>query len=180
MSRIRLFIVALGAAVALVIPTTATTASEATLLTGSVGPGFTITLKKGATKVRTLKAGTYTIRVSDKSNMHDFKLKGSTRKSITTVGLQGHEDHDREAQQGHGHLLLLSSRFEHEGHLPGHLDPSDVPAVLGGMAGTFFRAVRPRFAGSRSARGRRGRSVGRAALRRSGGARRTPPAPGRA
>ncbi len=89
MSRIRLFIVALGAAVALVIPTTATTANEATLLTGTVGPGFTITLKKGATKVRTLKAGTYTIRVSDKSNIHDFKLKGSTRKTITGVAFKG-------------------------------------------------------------------------------------------
>jgi|SRR5918995_5119230 plastocyanin len=89
MSRIRLFIVALGAAVALVVPTSATTANEATLLTGTVGPGFTITLKKGATKVRTLKAGIYTIRVSDKSTIHDFKLKGSTRKSITTVPFKG-------------------------------------------------------------------------------------------
>ena len=89
MSRIRLFIVALGAVVALVIPTTATTASEATLLTGTVGPGFTITLKKGATKVKTLRAGTYTIRVSDKSNIHDFKLKGSTRKTITGVAFKG-------------------------------------------------------------------------------------------
>ena len=89
MSRIRLLIVALGAAVVLVVPTTATTAIEATLLTGSVGPGFTITLKKGSTKVRTLKAGTYTIRVSDKSNIHDFKLKGSTRKIITTVAFKG-------------------------------------------------------------------------------------------
>ena len=89
MSRIRLLIAALGAAVALVIPTTATTANEATLLTGTVGPGFTITLKKGATKVRTLRAGTYTIRVSDKSNIHDFKLKGSTMKTITTVAFKG-------------------------------------------------------------------------------------------
>ena len=89
MARIRLFIVALGVAVALVIPTTGTTASEATMLTGSVGPGFTISLKKGGVKVRTLKAGTYTIRVSDKSNMHDFKLKGSTKKSITTVAFKG-------------------------------------------------------------------------------------------
>ena len=89
MSRIRLLIVALGAAVALVVPTTATTANEATLLTGTVGPGFTITLKKGATKVRTLRAGTYTIRVADKSNMHDFKLKGSTSKTITTVAFRG-------------------------------------------------------------------------------------------
>ena len=90
MSRIRLLIVALGAAVALVVPTTATTANEVTLtLTGTVGPGFTITLKKGATKVRTLKAGMYKIRVADKSNIHDFKLKGSTRKAITGVAFKG-------------------------------------------------------------------------------------------
>ena len=89
MSSIRLFVVALGAAVALVVPTTATTASEATLLTGTVGPGFTITLKKGATKVRTLKAGRYTIRVSDKSNIHDFRLKGAVTKTITGVSFKG-------------------------------------------------------------------------------------------
>ena len=106
MSRIRLLIVALGAAVALVVPTTATTANEATpKLTGTVGPGFTITLKKGTTKVRTLKAGKYTIRVSDKSNIHDFRLKGSDQEDHHHGGVQGHEDRDRDAQQGHGHVL---------------------------------------------------------------------------
>jgi plastocyanin len=89
MSRIWLTMVALAAAVALVIPTTGSTASEATLLTGTVGPGFTITLKKGATRVRTLKAGRYTIRVSDRSNLHDFRLKGSTNKTITGVAFTG-------------------------------------------------------------------------------------------
>jgi plastocyanin len=89
MSRIWLTLVALAAVVALVIPTTGSTASEATLLTGTVGPGFTITLKKGTTRVRTLKAGTYTIRVSDRSNIHDFRLKGSTRKTITGVAFRG-------------------------------------------------------------------------------------------
>ena len=90
MSRIWLTLVALAAVgVALVIPTTGSTASEATLLTGSVGPGFTISLKKGATRVRTLRAGTYRIRVNDRSNQHDFKLKGSTRKSITGVAFVG-------------------------------------------------------------------------------------------
>ena len=89
MARIRLLIAALGAAVALLVPTTATTANEATLLTGTVGPGFTITLKKGTTKVRTLKAGTYRIRVTDKSNIHDFRLKGAVRKTITTVPFKG-------------------------------------------------------------------------------------------
>lgn len=89
MSRIWLTLVALAATAALVLPTTATTASEATLLTGTVGPGFTITLKKGTTRVRTLKAGSYRIRVTDKSSIHDFRLKGSTRKTITGVAFKG-------------------------------------------------------------------------------------------
>jgi plastocyanin len=89
MFRIRLILVALGAAVMLAVPTTATTANEATMLTGTVGPGFTISLKKGGVKVRTLRAGRYTIRVTDKSNIHDFRLKGAVRKTITTVAFKG-------------------------------------------------------------------------------------------
>ena len=64
--------------------------SNVTKLTGTVGPGFTITLKKGTAKVKTLKAGTYTIRVSDKSNMHDFHLKGpGVNKVITSTPFKG-------------------------------------------------------------------------------------------
>ncbi len=45
-------------------------------LTGTVGPGFTITLKLGGKAVKTLKAGKYTITVSDRSAIHNFHLKG--------------------------------------------------------------------------------------------------------
>ena len=45
-------------------------------LTGTVGPGFTITLKKGTVPVTKLKAGTYIFKISDKSSLHDFHLKG--------------------------------------------------------------------------------------------------------
>ncbi len=122
MSRIRLLIVALGAAVALVVPTTATTASEATpTLTGTVGPGFTITLKKGTTKVRTLKAGTYKIRVTDKSNIHDFKLKGSTRKTITTVAFKGTKTVTVKLNKGTVTYFCSPHATMHEGHVPGHL-----------------------------------------------------------
>ena len=55
-------------------------------LAGTVGPGFTITLKQGGTKVTTLKAGTYTITVADKSNIHDFHLTGPGVNKKTTVG----------------------------------------------------------------------------------------------
>ena len=45
-------------------------------LNGVVGPGFNISLKEAGTKVTKLKAGTYVIKVSDKSNIHNFHLTG--------------------------------------------------------------------------------------------------------
>jgi plastocyanin len=63
---------------------------SATALTGSVGPGFTITLAQGGKKVTSLKAGSYTIAVSDKSNIHDFHLLGpGVNKVVTTVPFVG-------------------------------------------------------------------------------------------
>ena len=59
-------------------------------LIGTVGPGFTISLKQGGKLVKTLKAGTYTIVVSDKASIHDFHLKGpGVNKVITDVGFTG-------------------------------------------------------------------------------------------
>ena len=54
------------------------------------GPGFTITLKDGSGKaVKSLKKGTYTIVVSDKSNIHNFHLAGPGINKKTDVGFQG-------------------------------------------------------------------------------------------
>jgi plastocyanin len=65
-------------------------ASAATPLAGTVGPGFTITLDKGGKKVTTLKAGSYTITVNDKANIHNFHLFGpGLNKQITTVPAVG-------------------------------------------------------------------------------------------
>ena len=64
-------------------------------LKGTVGPGFTITLKKPgvAKKVTALKAGTYSITVVDKSSIHNFVLEkakgGKFEKEITGVGFVG-------------------------------------------------------------------------------------------
>ena|ERR1700736_2597794 len=73
MSRIPLLIAGLATMLVLAAPTAA---MGPTKLTGTVGPGFTITLKKGGATVKTLKAGKYTITVSDKSKIHNFHLKG--------------------------------------------------------------------------------------------------------
>jgi plastocyanin len=64
--------------------------AAATPLAGTVGPGFTITLAKGGKKVSTLKPGSYTIKVADKANIHDFHLFGpGVNKVITTVPFVG-------------------------------------------------------------------------------------------
>lgn len=55
-------------------------------LKGVDGPGFTITLTKGGKKVTKLKPGTYIIKVSDKSNIHNFHLKGPGVDKKTSVG----------------------------------------------------------------------------------------------
>jgi plastocyanin len=86
MLRIRLAFVAL-AALALVVVASASAATPT--LTATDGPGFTITLKKGKTKVTSLKAGKYKIVVKDLSNIHNFHLKGPGVDKKTGVGAKG-------------------------------------------------------------------------------------------
>jgi plastocyanin len=69
--------------------TTAAAPAAPVKLTGTVGPGFTISLKKGSAKVGTLKAGKYTFVISDKSNIHNFHLKGPVSKMFTSVSFVG-------------------------------------------------------------------------------------------
>jgi len=80
-------LVALAAIVAALLVPSALAATPT--LTGTVGPGFTITLKKGTAKVTKLKAGAYVIKVSDKSNIHNFHLKGPGVNKSTSVGASG-------------------------------------------------------------------------------------------
>jgi plastocyanin len=80
-------LVALAAIVAALVVPSALAATPT--LTGTVGPGFTITLKKGTAKVTKLKAGAYVIKVSDKSGIHNFRLKGPGVNKATTVGGKG-------------------------------------------------------------------------------------------
>jgi len=54
-------------------------------LKGTVGPGFTITLKKSGTNVKVLKAGTSLFAISDKSSIHNFTLQQQTGGSLNKV-----------------------------------------------------------------------------------------------
>jgi plastocyanin len=58
-------------------------------LAGTVGPGFTITLKKAGTKVTKLKPGKYSIQVNDRSADHNFHLKGPGVNKMTQVPTTG-------------------------------------------------------------------------------------------
>ncbi|HEY6583487.1 MAG TPA: plastocyanin/azurin family copper-binding protein [Gaiellaceae bacterium] len=84
-------LIPLAAILALLAAPSAFTASTATKLTGTTGPGFTITVKKAGTKVAKLRAGKYTITVSDKSNQHNFVLTGPgiRNKQITGLAFTG-------------------------------------------------------------------------------------------
>lgn len=80
----------LAAAVAVMAALAVPSAFAAPAVTGSLvatdGPGFTITVTKGGKKVTSLPAGTYTIKVQDKSNIHNFHLTGPGLNKKTTVG----------------------------------------------------------------------------------------------
>jgi plastocyanin len=85
------FLVAvLAATVALVAAATGSAATPK--LTGEVGPGFTIEVKSSAGKdVKKLKAGTYLLKVEDKSTIHDFHLFGPGVKKTTSFAFVGEQ-----------------------------------------------------------------------------------------
>jgi plastocyanin len=85
----------LVAAVALVIATAAMSRSAKTTVNGTVGPGFTIKLTKGGKKVTSLKPGSYTFKISDKSDFHNFTLEqqkgGKFEKHLTATAFKGNK-----------------------------------------------------------------------------------------
>jgi plastocyanin len=65
-------------------------ASSAPKLSGTDGPGFTISLKAAGKNVTKLKKGTYTLTVNDKSSIHNFVVEGpGVEKDVTTVSGTG-------------------------------------------------------------------------------------------
>ena len=79
------FIAALVAiAAALALPSVAPAGTGSSTLVGTDGPGFTITMSK-----KTVKAGTYTIVIHDKSNIHNFHLNGPVSRVFTSVSFKG-------------------------------------------------------------------------------------------
>jgi plastocyanin len=75
-------VLALGA----VVGGNAATAKDAYDLKGEVYPNFKIELQTRAGRdVRTLKAGTYRIKVEDKASIHNFRLNGPGVNKATSI-----------------------------------------------------------------------------------------------
>jgi plastocyanin len=65
-------------------------ASTSAELDGEVGPGFEIEVKQHGEDAESVSAGTYTLKVEDKSNIHNFHLIGpGLDKVVTEVPFKG-------------------------------------------------------------------------------------------
>ena len=65
-------------------------ASASATLEGETGPGFEIEVKQNGEDAESVKAGTYTLKVEDKSNQHNFHLIGpGIDHMVTDVGFVG-------------------------------------------------------------------------------------------
>jgi plastocyanin len=80
----RLLIAVAVAAVALAVGGAAQAAQSAKTLRGVVGPGFTISVN-----VKSVKAGMVTLRVRDRSDEHNFRIKGPGVNRATSVNGTG-------------------------------------------------------------------------------------------
>lgn len=81
----RTTLLALVAAALLVVPGQAATVR----LEGEVGPGFKIEVEKAGKDLKTIKAGTYRIKIEDKSSIHNFHLVGPGLNKKTGVAFRG-------------------------------------------------------------------------------------------
>jgi plastocyanin len=79
------FVAAVVAAAVFLVPAQGSTGR----LTGEVGPGFTIEVSKAGKDVKTLKAGTYKLKIEDKASIHNFHLIGRGVNRKTGVSFKG-------------------------------------------------------------------------------------------
>ena len=63
--------------------------SSAVTLKGETGPGYSIDVEKAGKDLKTIKAGTYKIKVEDKSSIHNFHLIGPGLNKKTSISFKG-------------------------------------------------------------------------------------------
>jgi ABC-type Fe3+-hydroxamate transport system substrate-binding protein len=86
-------------------------------ITGTDGPGFTITLKQHKKVVKTLAPATYLFVINDESNLHNFHLIGPGVNKKTSVGAVGKKTWRITLRKGtyryvcDPHLTLMTGKF---------------------------------------------------------------------
>jgi plastocyanin len=58
-------------------------------LVGEVGPGYSIEVKLNGKDLKTIKAGTYKIKIEDKASIHNFRLTGKGVNKTTGISFVG-------------------------------------------------------------------------------------------
>ena len=111
-------LVAISLAVTVAAAGAGTHTAKAVLLTGEVGPGYTIEVKRAGRDLTTIKAGTYKIKVEDKASVHDFHLVGPGLNKSTSVPFVGDK------------IWTITLK-------PGKYTYKCDPHALAGMKGTF-------------------------------------------
>jgi plastocyanin len=72
---------------------TTTGGSASMELEGETGPGFEIEVKQNGADAESVAAGTYTLKVEDKSSSHNFHLIGpGVDEEVTTVPFEGDKE----------------------------------------------------------------------------------------
>jgi plastocyanin len=83
----RLVVLVVAATLVPVAQAATVTAKAPPKLQGTIGPGFTISLKDAHGKaVKTIKHGKYTLVVQDKADLHNFTLNGPGIKNKMVTG----------------------------------------------------------------------------------------------
>jgi plastocyanin len=77
------------AAAAVAVAMVASAQAKASGLTGEVGPGYSIEVQKAGKDLKTIKAGTYKIKVEDKASIHKFHLMGPGLNKKTGISFKG-------------------------------------------------------------------------------------------
>jgi hypothetical protein len=125
-----------GSAALLLAAAGSVSAAEEPLLTGTVGPGFTITLKDAAgNDVTSLPPGVYDVRINDLSDFHNFHLTGAGVDQATTVPFVGETTWDNVTLQAattytyvcDPHSFDMNGRFTTTGSPPPPPPPGPPP-----------------------------------------------------
>src|SRR5256885_16654226 len=88
-TRMRMLAVSLLVIAAVLAGKAAAPAAGPQTITGTDGPGFTITLKQHGKVVRSLPPATYIFVIDDKSNIHNFHPKGPGVNKTNNVAAVG-------------------------------------------------------------------------------------------